>query len=81
MRVIARMNVGGPALQVTGLTEGLDPARFDHRLYVGRVGPDEADYVELRAPDLPLRRVEGLGRSPEALSDARAPHPGVRASD
>jgi glycosyltransferase involved in cell wall biosynthesis len=72
MRIIARMNVGGPALQVTGLTEGLDPARFDHRLYVGRVGPDEADYVELRAPDLPLQRVEGLGRSPEALSDARA---------
>jgi glycosyltransferase involved in cell wall biosynthesis len=72
LRVIARMNVGGPALQVTGLVQDLDSGRFDHRLLTGSVGPDEADYVELRAPGLPLTRVRGLGRSPEPLSDVRA---------
>src|SRR4051812_6744514 len=72
MRVIARMNVGGPALQVTGLVTGLDPVRFDHRLLTGSVGPGEADYVDLRAPGLPLTKVAGLGRSPRPLDDARA---------
>jgi glycosyltransferase involved in cell wall biosynthesis len=72
MRVIARMNVGGPALQVTGLVQGMDAARFDHRLLTGSVEPDEADYVDLRAPGLPLRKVAGLGRSPRPLDDVRA---------
>jgi glycosyltransferase involved in cell wall biosynthesis len=72
LRVIARMNVGGPALQVTGLVEGMDAVRFEHRLLTGSVGPDEADYVDLRAPGLPLTRVPGLGRSPKPLDDVRA---------
>jgi glycosyltransferase involved in cell wall biosynthesis len=72
LRVIARMNVGGPALQVTGLVEGMDPDRFDHRLLVGSVGPGEADYVALRAPDLALTTLPGLGRSPRPFDDARA---------
>lgn len=72
MRVIARMNVGGPALQVTGLVEDLDRERFEHRLVTGHVGPDEADYLSLRAPHLPFTRVETLGRSPDVLGDVRA---------
>lgn len=72
LRVIARMNVGGPALQVTGLVQGMDPDRFDHRLLTGSVATGEADYVELRAPGLPLTKVRGLGRSPDALDDLRA---------
>ena len=72
MRVIARMNVGGPALQVTGLVEELDAERFDHRLFTGSVGPGEADYLDLRAPDLPHTVVQGLGRSPQPLDDLRA---------
>ncbi|MHB8670387.1 MAG: glycosyltransferase [Acidimicrobiales bacterium] len=71
-RVIARMNVGGPARQVVGLTRGLDPGRFEQRLFIGRVGPEEADYLELRAPDVAFVRVRGLGRSPQALDDVRA---------
>src|SRR3954467_15699358 len=66
------MNVGGPALQVTGLVQGMNADRFDHRLLTGSVGPGEADYVELRAPGLPLTKVVGLGRSPRPLDDARA---------
>lgn len=66
------MNVGGPALQVSGLVRGIDAARFDHRLYVGHVGDDEADFLDLRAPDLPAQRIDGLGRSLDALGDLRA---------
>lgn len=72
LRVIARMNVGGPALQVTALTEGLDPSEFETRLLVGSVETDEADYVELRAPHLPARRIEGLSRSVRTGGDVRA---------
>ncbi len=72
LRIIARMNVGGPALQVVGLTDGLDADRFDQRLLVGAVETDEADYLELRAPGTPATRVTGLGRAPRPLDDLRA---------
>lgn len=72
LRVIARMNVGGPALQVTGLMEGLDPERFDHRLLTGHVGPDEGDFLALRAPHVPAHYVNGLGRSPDATGDLKS---------
>jgi len=66
------MNVGGPALQVSALTEGLDADRFEQRLLVGDVGPEEGDYLELRAPHIKAVRVRGLGRAPNVLADARA---------
>ncbi|WP_225837932.1 glycosyltransferase [Streptomyces sp. NK08204] len=72
MRVIARMNVGGPALQVSTLMRGLDPELFDHRLYAGFVGPDEADYVVQRAPDVQVCRVPTLGRAVRPTDDLRA---------
>lgn len=72
LRIIARMNVGGPALQVTGLVEGMDDARFDHRLLTGDVGDGEADFLHLRAPHLPHEKVPGLGRSPRPIDDAWA---------
>ena len=72
LRVIARMNVGGPALQVTGLVDGMDVHQFEHRLLTGFVGPDEADYLELRAPHVRAVRVPGLGREPHVAGDLRA---------
>lgn len=72
LRVIARMNVGGPALQVVALADGLDPGRFEQRLLVGSVGADEGDYLTLRAPHVEATTVPGLGRSPDPLGDARA---------
>lgn len=72
LRIIARMNVGGPALQVVGLTRGLDTDEFESRLLVGSVDEGEADYLELRAPDVTVVRVEGLGRSVRAVGDLRA---------
>jgi hypothetical protein len=71
LRIIDRLNVGGPA-QATVLSEGLDPERFDHRILTGSVDAHEGDYVELRAPDLPVQGIEGLGRAVNPLDDARA---------
>ena len=72
LRVIARMNVGGPALQVVALADGLGPPEVEQRLLIGDVSPGEADYLQLRAPHVAATRVRGLGRSVRALDDARA---------
>lgn len=72
LRVIARANVGGPAVQVTTLAVGLDPTRFESRLLVGDVGTGETDYLNLVAASLPVVRIRGLGRDPSPVSDARA---------
>jgi glycosyltransferase involved in cell wall biosynthesis len=55
LRVIARLNVGGPALHAVLLTERLDPARYESCLVAGRVGDEEGDWLALH------------GRTPERL--------------
>ncbi len=72
MRVIARMNVGGPAVQVSGLMRGLSSSRFDHRLYTGFCDSDEADYLDVVSTDVDAIRIEGLGRRVNLLGDLRA---------
>jgi lipopolysaccharide/colanic/teichoic acid biosynthesis glycosyltransferase len=47
LRVIARMNVGGPAIHVVNLTAGLDPARFDSILVTGTENPGEGSLLDL----------------------------------
>lgn len=42
-RIVARLNIGGPAVHVVHLMSGLDPERFDNQLIVGRPGPNEGD--------------------------------------
>ncbi|RVX44550.1 glycosyltransferase involved in cell wall biosynthesis [Nonomuraea polychroma] len=72
MEIIARLNVGGPATQVTGLCERLNQAEFDHRLYTGHVDADEGDHLDLNASAVRVRRVAGLGRAVKPLDDYRA---------
>ncbi|MDA3012755.1 MAG: glycosyltransferase family 4 protein [Actinomycetota bacterium] len=72
MRVIARMNVGGPAWQVSVLTRGLVPPDFESTLVCGYVSDGEADFIALRDPELPCHQIEGLGRSVKPLDDLRA---------
>ena len=72
MRIIARMNIGGPAVQVSGLMRGLNGAEFDHRLYTGYCTTDEADYLETVATDVHATRIEGLGRRVSLGGDLRA---------
>ena len=72
LRVIARMNVGGPAWQATALTGGLDSNGFETRLLCGEVESDEADYLDLHGSRLEVRRIATLGRSVRPLDDLRA---------
>jgi glycosyltransferase involved in cell wall biosynthesis len=72
LRIIARMNVGGPAAQVTTLMRGLDPNRFEHRLLTGTVGAGESDHLATRAPEVAATVVAGLGRAPRLVDDGRA---------
>jgi glycosyltransferase involved in cell wall biosynthesis len=72
MRVIARMNVGGPAVQVSGLMRHLPEADFDHRLFTGWCADDEADYLETQARDVEAIRIQGLGRAVKPGDDVRA---------
>jgi len=43
LRIIARLNIGGPAIHTILLTEGLDKTKFDSLLICGSVSGDEAD--------------------------------------
>ena len=72
MRIIARMNVGGPAVQVSGLMRGFDAQVFDQELVTGYCAADEADYLEKVATDVKSIRIDGLGRSIKPRADLTA---------
>ena len=72
MRIIARMNVGGPAVQVSGLMRGMNSREFDHRLFTGFCSTNEADYLDSVATDVEATRIEGLGRHISLAGDVRA---------
>ena len=78
MRIIARMNVGGPAVQISGLMRGLPESAFDQRLFTGFCSYNEADYLESQAPDVPAFRIPGLGRSVRPTDDIAALHELIR---
>lgn len=77
LRVIARLNVGGPASHVGLLTSRLDSDRFESVLAAGTPGPGEGSMFELR-PELArevgerLTIVPGLGRDVQGAGDLRA---------
>lgn len=72
MTVIARMNMGGPALIAAELTKRLDPIRFEHVLCTGEVEDDEGDFLALREHGVKARMIPGLGRSLRLGGDLRA---------
>ena len=72
MRIIARMNVGGPAVQVSGLMRGFNSDQFDHRLYTGFCATDEADYLDTVATDVKPIRIQGFGRRVSLGGDLKA---------
>jgi len=72
LRIIARMNVGGPAVQVSGLMRGFDAQVFDQELVTGYCADDEADYLEKVATDVKAIRIDGLGRSIKPRADLTA---------
>lgn len=73
LRVIARLNIGGPALHATLLTERLDPGRYDSLLVAGVEDPSEGNYLALRGKSLGrLVVLPALGREIRGLPDATA---------
>ena len=72
LQIIARMNVGGPAVIVADLMRGLDSSRFEQKLITGYCADNEADYLETVATDVRATRIGGLGRSISPMADARA---------
>jgi glycosyltransferase involved in cell wall biosynthesis len=56
------MNVGGPAVQVSGLMRGFDSLIFDQRLYTGFCSSNEADYLDLVATDVKAVRIKNFGQ-------------------
>jgi glycosyltransferase involved in cell wall biosynthesis len=79
LRVIARMNIGGPAYHVSILSGGLDPEHYETLLVAGSVGPAEGSFEDLAARyGARLVTLASLGpemdprRDVRALSDLRA---------
>lgn len=70
-RIIARLNVGGPALHIAGLMAGLNPSQFESRLIMGRCGQEEGDMTYLiREQSLtPPTLIPELGRRISPLRD------------
>ena len=71
VRVITRLNIGGPSIQATRLS-ALDRDGFDTTLIHGRLGTGEGDMSYLIAPGSRAIYVETLGRPLSPLNDLRA---------
>ena len=72
MQIIARMNVGGPAVIVAELMRGLDASKFEQILITGYCDETEADYLDEVATDIKATRIAGLGRSVSPIADLKA---------
>jgi glycosyltransferase involved in cell wall biosynthesis len=72
VQIIARMNVGGPAVIVADLMRSIDSSKVEQVLITGYCDSDEADYLETVATDIKATRIAGLGRSVSVISDVRA---------
>jgi glycosyltransferase involved in cell wall biosynthesis len=73
LRLIARLNLGGPAKHVTWLLQEMDPRQFQQTLVCGQVEPGEDDMTPLiRAAGVEPVVVPTLGRSLHPVRDAKS---------
>jgi glycosyltransferase involved in cell wall biosynthesis len=72
MHVIARMNVGGPAVLVADLMRSIDSRKFEQVLVTGHCDENESDYLVEVASDVKAFRIMGLGRSVSVIKDLLA---------
>ena len=71
LRVITRLNVGGPSTHVLIANRGLEARGWDTLLVYGSVEPDEAQ-VSLDGFDFPVRHLRTLVRPIAPVADLRA---------
>lgn len=72
MQVIARMNVGGPAVLVADLMRNLNSTEFKSVLVTGFCDENESDYLDQVAVDIKAIKLPGFGRSISATKDLKA---------
>ena len=72
IRVITRLNIGGPSIQATRLTTALEPHGFTTRLLHGRLGDGEGDMSYLIAPGADAAFIPELRRPLAPFHDYRA---------
>jgi glycosyltransferase involved in cell wall biosynthesis len=72
MFIIARMNVGGPAVLVSDLMRSLNSSEFESRLITGYCDDNESDYLNQVATDINAIRIPGFGRSISFWKDTKA---------
>jgi len=72
LQVIARMNVGGPAVLVADLMRNFDSQKVDSILVTGYCDDNESDYLDQVATDVVAIRIIGLGRSVSPIKDLNA---------
>ncbi len=72
LRLISRMNVGGPAVQISGLMRTLPKDEFEQVLVTGFCDQGELDLLEASHIDIPVTRVSGFGRRISGVSDLKA---------
>jgi len=69
LRVITRLNIGGPAIQAIELSDRLTARGFDTRLVHGRVGAGEGDMRYRLAPRVDAQHLGSLRRPVKPLHD------------
>ncbi len=69
MRIITRLNIGGPSIQATRLTSALDGHGFTTTLIHGRLGDGEGDMSYLIAPGSRAIYLDSLRRPLSPLAD------------
>ena len=73
LRIITRLNIGGPSLQAARLTTDLRPLGYDTALAYGRVAAGEGEMRDLLAADEPgVQHVDSLCRPIRPADDWRA---------
>lgn len=72
VRIITRLNIGGPSIQAASLSSALTARGFNTMLVHGRLGPGEGDMSYLVAPGVTTVFVPSLGRAIQPLGDLRA---------
>lgn len=72
LRVITRLNIGGPSVQAIELSDRLTARGFQTRLAFGRVGAGEGDMRYLLPPSVDAREIAPLQRAIAPPRDVRA---------
>lgn len=74
LRIIARLNIGGPAIHVVDLNSGLDSCRFEQLLISGTENPGEGSMIDyaLSQGVEPIIIPEMVGQATFGVSDIRA---------